>query len=85
MLQQGHPHRLTSGHVAGQPGLARALAESVGAPSLRSPLVGASPPARGLTALSAHRVVKEEISDDNAKLPCFNGRVVSWVSPWDVG
>ncbi|KAG7214610.1 hypothetical protein INR49_010502 [Caranx melampygus] len=24
-------------------------------------------------------VVKEEISDDNAKLPCFNGRVVSWV------
>uniref|UniRef100_H3B3V5 Dishevelled segment polarity protein 2 n=1 Tax=Latimeria chalumnae TaxID=7897 RepID=H3B3V5_LATCH len=24
------------------------------------------------------RVVKEEISDDNAKLPCFNGRVVSW-------
>ncbi|MEQ2240255.1 hypothetical protein ILYODFUR_012949 [Ilyodon furcidens] len=23
-------------------------------------------------------VVKEEISDDNAKLPCFNGRVVSW-------
>uniref|UniRef100_A0A8C3L2X4 Dishevelled segment polarity protein 3 n=1 Tax=Chrysolophus pictus TaxID=9089 RepID=A0A8C3L2X4_CHRPC len=26
-----------------------------------------------------HRVVKEEISDDNAKLPCFNGRVVSWL------
>lgn len=25
------------------------------------------------------RVVKEEISDDNARLPCFNGRVVSWV------
>lgn len=25
-------------------------------------------------------MVKEEISDDNAKLPCFNGRVVSWVS-----
>uniref|UniRef100_A0A674PNV8 Dishevelled segment polarity protein 3a n=1 Tax=Takifugu rubripes TaxID=31033 RepID=A0A674PNV8_TAKRU len=25
-------------------------------------------------------VVKEEISDDNAKLPCFNGRVVSWVA-----
>lgn len=25
------------------------------------------------------RVVKEEISDDNAHLPCFNGRVVSWV------
>ncbi|CAO2643879.1 Segment polarity protein dishevelled homolog DVL-2 [Lemmus lemmus] len=23
-------------------------------------------------------VVKEEISDDNARLPCFNGRVVSW-------
>lgn len=23
--------------------------------------------------------MKEEISDDNAKLPCFNGRVVSWV------
>lgn len=29
--------------------------------------------------LSLYRVVKEEISDDNAKLPCFNGRVVSWV------
>lgn len=28
---------------------------------------------------SLYRVVKEEISDDNAKLPCFNGRVVSWV------
>uniref|UniRef100_A0A8C7CY79 Dishevelled segment polarity protein 2 n=2 Tax=Oncorhynchus TaxID=8016 RepID=A0A8C7CY79_ONCKI len=27
-------------------------------------------------------VVKEEISDESAKLPCFNGRVVSWlVSP----
>ncbi|KAI4894964.1 hypothetical protein NFI96_028720 [Prochilodus magdalenae] len=25
------------------------------------------------------QVVKEEISDDNAKLPCFNGRVVSWL------
>ncbi|KAI1231528.1 hypothetical protein IHE44_0007981 [Lamprotornis superbus] len=25
------------------------------------------------------KVVKEEISDDNAKLPCFNGRVVSWL------
>ncbi|XP_064253577.1 segment polarity protein dishevelled homolog DVL-1 [Passer domesticus] len=25
-------------------------------------------------------VVKEEISDDNAKLPCFNGRVVSWLA-----
>ncbi|XP_028911163.1 segment polarity protein dishevelled homolog DVL-2 [Ornithorhynchus anatinus] len=24
-------------------------------------------------------VVKEEISDDNAQLPCFNGRVVSWL------
>ncbi|XP_075439384.1 LOW QUALITY PROTEIN: segment polarity protein dishevelled homolog DVL-2-like, partial [Ascaphus truei] len=24
-------------------------------------------------------VVKEEISDDNAMLPCFNGRVVSWL------
>lgn len=30
--------------------------------------------------LSLGRVVKEEISDDNARLPCFNGRVVSWVS-----
>uniref|UniRef100_A0A671PHB3 Segment polarity protein dishevelled homolog DVL-1-like n=1 Tax=Sinocyclocheilus anshuiensis TaxID=1608454 RepID=A0A671PHB3_9TELE len=24
-------------------------------------------------------VVKEEVSDDNTKLPCFNGRVVSWL------
>ncbi|KAM3875072.1 segment polarity protein dishevelled homolog DVL-3-like [Diretmus argenteus] len=24
-------------------------------------------------------VVKEEISDDNAKLPCFNGRVICWL------
>ncbi|XP_067140548.1 segment polarity protein dishevelled homolog DVL-3 isoform X2 [Centruroides vittatus] len=24
-------------------------------------------------------VVKEEISDDNSRLPCFNGRVVSWL------
>lgn len=24
-------------------------------------------------------VVKEEIVDDDAHLPCFNGRVVSWV------
>ena len=24
-------------------------------------------------------VVKEEITDDSAKLPCFNGRVISWV------
>lgn len=31
----------------------------------------------------SRRVVKEEISDDNAKLPCFNGRVVSWVSETD--
>ncbi|KAK3548484.1 hypothetical protein QTP70_013314 [Hemibagrus guttatus] len=30
-------------------------------------------------------VVKEEISDDNAKLPCFNGRVVSWVSEYSSG
>lgn len=29
---------------------------------------------------SLGRVVKEEISDDSARLPCFNGRVVSWVS-----
>lgn len=34
-------------------------------------------------SLSSPRVVKEEISDDNAKLPCFNGRVVSWVSEMD--
>ncbi|XP_035295210.1 segment polarity protein dishevelled homolog DVL-1 isoform X2 [Cricetulus griseus] len=27
----------------------------------------------------AAEVVKEEIFDDNAKLPCFNGRVVSWL------
>lgn len=25
-------------------------------------------------------VVKEEIIEDDAHLPCFNGRVVSWVS-----
>ena len=31
-----------------------------------------------------YRVVKEEISDDNAKLPCFNGRVVSWVSKFPI-
>ncbi|KAL2097963.1 hypothetical protein ACEWY4_007170 [Coilia grayii] len=24
-------------------------------------------------------VVKEEISDDNAKLPCYNGRVIAWL------
>lgn len=35
----------------------------------------------GVLQLHPCRVVKEEISDDNAKLPCFNGRVVSWVSP----
>eukprot|EP00794_Sanderia_malayensis_P015312 gene15312-16889_t len=28
-------------------------------------------------------VVKEEIIDDDAPLPCFNGRVVSWVVPPD--
>lgn len=27
-----------------------------------------------------HSVVKEEIVDDDAHLPCFNGRVVSWVT-----
>lgn len=27
-----------------------------------------------------YRVVKEEIVDETAHLPCFNGRVVSWVS-----
>lgn len=32
-----------------------------------------------LTLSLSFRVVKEEISDDGAKLPCFNGRVVSWV------
>lgn len=43
------------------------------------------PPAVGLTVSVClfRRVVKEEISDDNAKLPCFNGRVVSWVSEMD--
>merc|ERR1712168_1318773 len=30
-------------------------------------------------------VVKEEIVDDDAPLPCFNGRVVSWVVPPDEG
>lgn len=25
------------------------------------------------------RVVKEEIVEDDSPLPCFNGRVVSWV------
>ncbi|VDP70630.1 unnamed protein product [Schistosoma curassoni] len=24
-------------------------------------------------------VVKEEIADDDARLPCFNGKVISWV------
>lgn len=28
-------------------------------------------------------VVKEEIVDDDIKLPCFNGRVVSWLVPGD--
>ncbi|RXN19510.1 segment polarity dishevelled -like protein [Labeo rohita] len=34
-----------------------------------------------LVSLSSamEQVVKEEVSDDNAKLPCFNGRVVSWL------
>lgn len=36
-------------------------------------------PKCSLTSPFPCRVVKEEISDDNAKLPCFNGRVVSWV------
>ena len=31
-------------------------------------------------SLLSFRVVKEEIVDEDAKLPCFNGRVVSWVS-----
>jgi hypothetical protein len=30
--------------------------------------------------ISIFSVVKEEIIDDDAHLPCFNGRVVSWVS-----
>jgi len=30
-------------------------------------------------------VVKEEIVEDDAPLPCFNGRVVSWVVPPDEG
>jgi len=33
-----------------------------------------------LCYVSLCSVVKEEIIDDDAKLPCFNGRVVSWVS-----
>ena len=30
--------------------------------------------------LLSYRVVKEEIIDEEQRLPCFNGRVVSWVS-----
>ncbi|ETE56281.1 hypothetical protein L345_18008, partial [Ophiophagus hannah] len=32
-----------------------------------------------LSKNSTERVVKEEITEDSALLPCFNGRVVSWV------
>ena len=32
-----------------------------------------------------YSVVKEEIIDDDTHLPCFNGRVVSWVSNFFVG
>lgn len=32
-----------------------------------------------LFSLGILRVVKEEIADDNAKLPCFNGKIVSWL------
>lgn len=42
--------------------------------------VGGARPFSLAFMLSLGRVVKEEISDDNARLPCFNGRVVSWVS-----
>ena len=42
--------------------------------------VGKAAPVSLTFILSLGRVVKEEISDDNARLPCFNGRVVSWVS-----
>lgn len=28
--------------------------------------------------------MKEEIIDDDAHLPCFNGRVVSWVSTGEI-
>jgi hypothetical protein len=35
---------------------------------------------KNLTIELISRVVKEEIIDDSAHLPCFNGRVVSWVS-----
>lgn len=34
--------------------------------------------------LSIFSVVKEEIIDDDAHLPCFNGRVVSWVSTTEI-
>lgn len=81
---QGHPHRLTPGHVAGCPGVAHTPDEGWGS-YLQSPLAGVGPSAGGLMVVSACRVVKEEISADNARLPCFNGRVVSWVSLWDVG
>lgn len=64
----GHPHRPTAVCWARW---------SVGA-SLRSTLGGR--PCAGPHGASARRVVKEEISADNARLPCFNGRVVSWVS-----
>lgn len=60
------------------------VAQGLGA-YLQSPLMGVGPSAGGLMAVSACRVVKEEISADNARLPCFNGRVVSWVSLWDIG
>lgn len=42
--------------------------------------VGKAVPVSLTFIFSLGRVVKEEISDDNARLPCFNGRVVSWVS-----
>ncbi|KAM7405074.1 hypothetical protein PAMP_012362 [Pampus punctatissimus] len=69
-----------------QPDLVRETGSSwwqarLGAPLCPQPRLPAS------LALQARllglRVVKEEISDDNAKLPCFNGRVVSWVSEMD--
>lgn len=41
--------------------------------------MGEASPVSLTFTLSLGRVVKEEISDDNARLPCFNGRVVSWV------
>lgn len=62
----GHPHRLT----AGRPGRGGGFSpEHTGERALCGP-----------HGASARRVVKEEISADNARLPCFNGRVVSWVS-----